>query len=154
TSLPAIRLPSAILGTACIPLLYGLGVLSVGPEAGAAAAAMLAFDGYQVFWSRVARMFVPACFLGLASTLLLLWITGNPERRRYWIAIYVILILAGVATHVFFWTLFLTQMIWTFVNARQYRALPDICRAQLLALLAGCPLLAMAAYQSGTTVAT
>ena len=153
TSLPAIRLPSAILGTACIPLLYALGVLTVGPLAGAIAAAMLAFSGYHVFWSRVARMFALDCFLGLAATVLLLWIVRRSRPRDWWLAVYALLIVAGVATHVFFWPLFAVHMVWAFANARGRVLLPDLCRTQIAALLLGSPFLAFAAYQSATTVA-
>ena len=72
TSLTAIRLPSAVLGTLCIPLVFALGTMIAGPVAGGAAAAFLAFSGYHVFWSQVARMFALGCFLSLASTVLLL----------------------------------------------------------------------------------
>jgi hypothetical protein len=153
TSLRAMRLPSALLGTACIPLVYVLGGMTVGPAAGAAAAAFLAFSGYHIFWSRVARMFALDCFLGLAATVLLLWIARHPGRSRFWLALYALLMLAGVATHVFFWTFFLVHIIWAFANARGSRQLPDICRTQVMAFLLGSPLIAFAAYQGGTTVA-
>jgi uncharacterized membrane protein len=66
TSLQSMRLPSALLGIACIPLLYALGVLLGRPLSGAVAATFLALSGYHIFWSQVARMFALGCFLGLA----------------------------------------------------------------------------------------
>src|SRR5208283_2310922 len=63
TSLRALRLPSAVLGTASIALVYVLGALIGAPVAGGVAAALVAFSGYQVFWSKVARMFALSCFL-------------------------------------------------------------------------------------------
>jgi hypothetical protein len=68
-------------------------------------------------------------------------------------AVYALLILAGVCTHVFFWTLFAVHMIWTLANAWGERFLPDLCRAQFLTLVLGSPLIAFAGYQSGNTVA-
>jgi hypothetical protein len=65
----------------------------------------------------------------------------------------VALILAGLATHVFFWTLFATHMIWALVRAWGSGELPEICRSQLLALILGSPFIAFLAYQSGNTVA-
>jgi hypothetical protein len=153
TSLRAIRLPSALLGTASIGLVYALGALIGASGSGAVAAALLAFSGPHVFWSKVARMFALACFLGLASTMLLLLIARGSRHRRILITLYVTVILAGVASHHFFWSILATQMIWAFGNAWGRVELPDVCRAQLLGLVLGSPLIAFSAYQSGTTVA-
>jgi hypothetical protein len=153
TSLRAMRLPSAVLGLACIPLLFWLGALAGRPLAGAFAAALLAVNGYHVFWSQVARMFALACFLGLASTVTLLLIVRGSRRRSWLTVLYVALILCGVATHVFFWSLFAVHLLWTLGNAWGKGGLPDFCRAQLIALILGSPLIAFAMYQSGNTVA-
>ena len=153
TSLRSLRLPSALLGLACIPLLYWLGVLMGSPLAGALAAALLALSGYHVFWTRVARMFSLECFLGLAATVVLLLIVTRGRARGLLTAVYVALVLAGVATDVYFWSLLAAHMVWTFGNALGKRELPAVCRAQLLALVLGSPLIAFAAYQSGNTVA-
>ena len=153
TSLRSLRLPSALLGLACIPLLYWLGVLMGSPLAGALAAALLAVSGYHVFWTRVARMFSLECFLGLAATVVLLLIVTRGRARGLLTAVYVALVLAGVATDVYFWSLLAAHMVWTFGHALRKRELPAICRAQFLALVLGSPLIAFAAYQSGNTVA-
>jgi hypothetical protein len=153
TSLRAIRLPSAFFGLACIPLIFCLGALAGRRLPGALAAVFLAASGYHVFWSQVARMFALACFLGLAASVLLLLIARDSQHRSILTAVYVVLILAGVATHVFFWSLFAIHIIWAFGNARGRPDLPCICRAQLCALVLGSPLIAFAAYQSGNTVA-
>ncbi|HEY7338377.1 MAG TPA: hypothetical protein VH639_26055 [Bryobacteraceae bacterium] len=153
TNLGAIRLPSAILGWLCIPLVYALGAMMGRPLSGSLAALLLAASGYHVFWSHVARMFAQACFLGLAATVLLLWIARGARRQALLGACYIALILAGAATHVFFWTLFATHIVWAFARARSAAVLPGICRAQLLGLILGSPLIAFLAYQSGNTVA-
>jgi hypothetical protein len=153
TSLRAMRVPSALLGLGCVALVYALGSLVGRPLSGGLAAFMLAASGYHVFWSKVARMFAQGCFLGLASTVLLVLIVRGTKHRTLLSTVYVILILAGVATHVFFWGLFATHLLWTFANAAPAKHLSAIARAQLLALILGSPLLAFAAYQSGNTVA-
>jgi uncharacterized membrane protein len=151
--LTAIRLPSALFGVACIPLIFWLGSLAGWRISGGVAATLLAFNGYHLFWSKVARMFALGCFLGLAASVLLLLLARGSRRPGILITLYIIVILAGTATHVFFWSLFATHMIWAFANASGRRELPEICRAQLLALILGSPLIAFAAYQSGNTVA-
>jgi hypothetical protein len=84
---------------------------------------------------------------------LLLLIAQSSRRRTILLIAYVMVMLAGVATHVFFWSLFTAHMLWAFSNAAGRPQLPDLCRAQLLALVLGSPLIAFAAYQSGNTVA-
>jgi hypothetical protein len=153
TSLRAIRLPSALFGTASILLIYAIGAITAGPAAGAVAAALLAFHGFPVFWSQVGRMFALDCFLGLAATLLLIWIARGSRFRKLLTLLYIALVLAGVGSHVFFWGLFAIHMVWAFANSLGRRELPDLCRAQLITLIAGSPLIAFAAYQSGNTVA-
>jgi hypothetical protein len=153
TRLSTIRFPSAFLGFACVPLLFCLGALAGYRLPGALAALFLAVNGYHVFWSQVARMFALACFLGLAASVLLLLIARGSRYRAILTTVYLALILAGVATHVFFWGLFAAHILWAFANARTSPALPFLCKAQLLALVLGSPLIAFAAYQSGNTVA-
>ena len=155
TSLRALRLPSALLGIACIPLLAWLGMLAGNARAGLLAAALLAVNGYHVFWTRVARMFSLACFLALLATILLVLLTDpGRRRRRLLMAAYVLALLAGVATHVFFWTVIATHLLWALGNAWARKGpFPDLGAAQILAVLLGSPFLAFAAYQSGTTVA-
>jgi uncharacterized membrane protein len=153
TSLSAIRLPSALLGIASIPLIFWFGSLAGCRMAGSVAAALLAFSGYHVFWSKVARMFALGCFLGLAASVLLLLIARSSRSRPILITAYVLTVVAGVATHVFFWSLFAAHVVWAFSNAAGRGKLPDLCRAQLLALVLGSPLIAFAVYQSGNTVA-
>jgi hypothetical protein len=153
TSLLAIRLPSALLGIGCIVLLYVLGGLIDRPVAGGVAAALLALSGFHVFWSQVARMFALSCFLGICATVLLVWMVRNDRPRPLAAAAYVALILIGTATHVFFWGLFATHVLWTLGNSWGRGYLPMICRAQLAGLALGSPFIAFAGYQSGNVVA-
>lgn len=62
----ALRLPSAILGTANIFALYWLGSMTVGRVAALLAAAFLALSGFHVWYSQEARMYA---LLALAATL-------------------------------------------------------------------------------------
>jgi hypothetical protein len=90
------RLPSAVLGTACIPLVYAVGSVTLGE---ASAAALLAFSGYHVFWSQVARIFAMECSLGLSATALLLWIARSPRPKRLHVAVYAALMLAVLSAY-------------------------------------------------------
>jgi len=155
TSIWSIRLPSALLGIACVPLLFWLATLTEQRMVGWLAAALLAVNGFHVFWSKVARMFSLACFLGLLATILLVRLARESRPRRTLQVAYVLVILLGLASHIFFWALFLTHILWTFLNAWSRKtSMPGLCKLQILILILGSPLLAFAAYQSGSPLAT
>lgn len=151
----SVRLPSALLGTACIPLVFWLGAITRQRTAGWIAAALMAVNGYQVFWSQVARMFTLACFLGLLATILLLRIARQSHVSRSLRALYVMVLLLGLCTHVFFWLILAAHMLWTFLNGwNQKQAMPGALKLQFLVLILGSPLLAVSAYQAGNTLAS
>ena len=155
TSAWSMRLPSALLGTACIPLVFWLGVLTRQTAAGWIAATLMAVNGHQIFWSQVARMFTLACCLGLLATILLLRIAKQDCAPRSLQALYVAVLLLGLCTHIFFWLILAAHMMWTFLNAwSQRQPMPGAARLQFLALILGSPLLASSAYQSANTLAT
>ena len=154
TSAWSIRLPSALLGTACIPLVFWLGVITRQTAAGWIGAALMAVNGHQVFWSQVARMFTLACCLGLLATILLLRIASPSHASRSLQFLYVAALLLGLCTHVFFWLILAAHMSWTFLNAwGQRQAIPGAAKLQFLVLILGSPLLAFSAYQNGNTLA-
>jgi len=151
----SIRLPSALLGTACIPLVFWLGTLTRQTAAGWIAAALMAVNGHQVFWSQIARMFTLACCLGLLATILLLHIAKQSHASWSLQFPYVAILLVGLCTHVFFWLILAAHMLWTLLNSwSQRQALPSAAKLQFLALILGSPLLAFSAYQNGNTLAT
>lgn len=154
TSARAIRLPSAILGTACIPLVFWLGTLTRRRTAGWIAAILLAVNAHQIFWSQVARMFTLACFLGLLATTLLVLLAKGSRAPKALGFLYVLVILLGICSHIFFWALFGTHILWTLFNAwSQRQPLPGIWKLQTLAFILGSPFLAFATYQNGNELA-
>jgi Dolichyl-phosphate-mannose-protein mannosyltransferase len=155
TSAWSIRLPSALLGTACIPLVLWLGLLSRQEAAGWIAATLVAVNGHHIFWSRIARMFTLACCLGLVATVLLLRIAKQDRVSPILGFLYVAVLLLGLCTHIFFWVILAAHMLWTLLNACKARGpLPGAAKLQFLTLILGSPLLAFSAYQNGNTLAT
>jgi Dolichyl-phosphate-mannose-protein mannosyltransferase len=153
TSPTAMRLPSALFGIACIPLMFWLGVLTQQRAAGWIASGLLAVNGQHVVWSELARMYSLACFLGLLATILLLLMAKNATGTRGLGFLYVLVILLGVSVHIFFWLLLGTHILWTLLNAWSERLpFPGAGRFQILALILGSPFLASAAYQTGNTL--
>jgi Dolichyl-phosphate-mannose-protein mannosyltransferase len=155
TSAWSVRFPSALFGTACIPLVFWLGVMIRQTAAGWIAAALVAINGHQVFWSQVARMFTLASFLGLLAAILLLYLARQDQSPRWLQFVYVFVLLAGLCTHIFFWMILAAHILWTTVNAEaEKRPMPGALKLQLLAVILGSPLLAFSAYQNGNTLAT
>jgi 4-amino-4-deoxy-L-arabinose transferase-like glycosyltransferase len=155
TSVWALRLPSVLLGVACVPLLFWLGTLTGQRTAGWVAASLLAVHGHHVFWSQVARMFTLVCFLGLLATCLLLVMAKAYQAPKWLGFLYVLVVLLGVCSHIFFWALVGTHIFWTLFNASDQRqTLPCAGRLQLIAVILGSPLLAFAAYQNANELAT
>jgi len=154
TSTWAMRLPSALLGMACIPLVFWLGMLTRQPGAGWIAAALVAVNGHLVFWSRIARMFTLACFLGLLATILLLKIAQHGRASTTLKFLYAAIMLLGLCTHIFFWLILAAHMFWTLASAWSHnQPLPGAVKLQFLILILGSPLLASSAYQNGNTLA-
>jgi len=154
TSIWSIRLPSALLGIACIPLLFWLASLAGQRTAGWVGAALLAANGPHVFWSKVARMFSLACFLGVLATILLLLLARETRPRPTLQIGYMLVILLGLASHIFFWALFITHMFWTLLNAwGKSQRIAGVSKLQILTLILGSPLVAFGVYQSSSPVA-
>jgi 4-amino-4-deoxy-L-arabinose transferase-like glycosyltransferase len=149
TSPFAIRLPSALFGVASIVLIYLLGRREGGTTTGLLAAALLALNGHHVYWSQIARMYTLACFLGLLSTLLVLRLSRGGSRSLPALILYCLSTLAGVATVIFYWPIFLVQILWVFCTSGRRTAMPPLLRWQLVLLMLASPLCAVAAYQSG-----
>jgi 4-amino-4-deoxy-L-arabinose transferase-like glycosyltransferase len=88
----AARLPSLILGTAAVPLLYWLGRRWFSPRAGLVAAALLAFSPEGIVWGGRARMYA---MLQLLVILLVFFAyqgcSGEGRPRWRWLALLTLL---------------------------------------------------------------
>jgi len=154
TNLTALRLPSVLFGVASIGLVYWLGLLIGQRVPGCIAALLLAFNGYATVLSQTADTYSLACFLSLLATILLILLSQETSRRRVIEFCYGAVMLVGLASHHFFWALLATQMIWVIANAWvQERRLPRLLNIQILVMLLGSPLLALARLQSLNQVA-
>jgi mannosyltransferase len=94
----AVRLPSAVAGLLTIPLMYLVGLRTLGQRAGLLAAGLLAISPYHVWYSQEAKMYSMAVLLTLLSTALLIESLRRNERR--WWAGYVIVTTLGFYFHV------------------------------------------------------
>jgi len=146
----ALRLPSVLFGVACIVLIYVLCLLEENRFTGLLAAGMLAFNGLHIYWSQEAKLYIMGCFLGLLSTVFLVLMPKGGARQKIAQFVYLGSTLAGLATTVYFWPIFITHMLWTLTEDwRKKTDIPRLFRLQILIFILGSPLLAVAAYQGG-----
>jgi 4-amino-4-deoxy-L-arabinose transferase-like glycosyltransferase len=150
SSILALRLPSVLFGVASILLIYVLARYTEDTVTALLAAAMLALNGLHLYYSQTARMYAMACFLGLVSTVLLVIMVKQGARPLTYRVLYVIVTVGGLATHVYFWPLFVTQALWVLVTSlRSQHSLLGLFRLQIFTFILATPLVAIAAYQSG-----
>jgi 4-amino-4-deoxy-L-arabinose transferase-like glycosyltransferase len=92
-----VRVPSLLAGTATIPLLYVLGVRTVGRTAALAGTAVLALSPFALFYSDEARAYATLMLLIVVSTLAL--VSALASRRRGWWVLFAISSCAALYTH-------------------------------------------------------
>lgn len=92
-----IRLPSLILGTATLPLLYLVGRETVGRWAGVIAATIMAVSPFAVFYGVEGRPYATLTFFAVLSTLALL--RAVESGRWQWWATYAVAAAAAAYTH-------------------------------------------------------
>lgn len=149
TSLLAVRLPSVLLGAASILLIAVLAKLEENRTTALLAASLLAFNGYHILWSQIARPATVACFLGLLSTTLLLLVARGGRWQRAWLILYSITTLIGLATLYYFWPIFAIHILWVFLTAWSRRPMTlGLLRSQFLILVLASPLVTLVIFQS------
>lgn len=133
----ALRLPSALLGTLSIPLMYHLARDLEGPQrrgwnSGLLAAALLALNPFHIWFSREARNYQLVFFLSL---LLLILFHQLLQGRRRWLVFTLVSALAYL-THYFSVLLVAVQFLYFLMNyRRRYRLFPRWLLAQVVAAL-------------------
>ena len=92
-----LRLPALIAGIGSIPLVYAVGVRTVGRGAGLLAATLTTLSPFMIFYSAEARGYGVLIAFVLLSTLALL-LAIDDGRRRWWVA-YAALVCLAAYTH-------------------------------------------------------
>lgn len=144
-----LRLPSLLAGLATIPLVYLIGLRTVGRAPALLAAAFTTLSPFMIFYSAEARGYAVMMALVAASTLsMLLAVDGG--RARWWVA-YAVATAAAVYTHytcVFLLAVQFLWLLWTHPEARRAAVLSTgAAAAGFLPWLPG----ALADFDSPTT---
>jgi uncharacterized membrane protein len=115
-----LRLPSVLAGTATIPLVYTLGLRSVGRRAGLVAAAFTCLSPFMIYYSSEARAYGLLMFFVTCAVLSML-LALDTGRRRYWVC-YAVASAAAFYTHytgVFVLGVAFVWLLWTHPGARR-----------------------------------
>lgn len=114
-----VRLPSLLAGIALIPLIYALGLRTLGRGVGLTAATLAALSPFLAWYSIEVRAYSLAIALVAASTLcLLIALEGN--RTRWWVA-FAALSCAAMYTHYTAAYPLLAQLAWVLWFHREAR---------------------------------
>ncbi|MGI9184448.1 MAG: glycosyltransferase family 39 protein [Solirubrobacteraceae bacterium] len=119
-----IRVPSLVLGTATVPVVYAVGRQSVGARAGLIAAAIMAVAPFAVFYGVEARPYASMTFFVALSTLALLRAV-RPGTSRGWWTLYTLAAAAAAYSHYTAIFLLAGQALWSLW----------VCRARVTAAL-------------------
>ena len=93
----SIRIPSVLLGTATVPIVFLLGLRTLGRAAALVAAGLIALSPFAIYYGIEARGYgALMCFSALSALVLVLAVETN--RARWWIA-YGLAVAAVLYTH-------------------------------------------------------
>jgi 4-amino-4-deoxy-L-arabinose transferase-like glycosyltransferase len=105
-----LRAPALLAGTATIPLVYALGLRSVGRRAALLAAALTALSPFMIYYSAEARAYGLMMFLLACSTLSML-LAIDTQRKRYWV-LFAVFSAAAFYTHYTSAFVLAVQLLW------------------------------------------
>jgi 4-amino-4-deoxy-L-arabinose transferase-like glycosyltransferase len=121
------RAPSLLAGVATVPIIYLLGLRSVGRPAALVATAITALSPFMIYYSAEARGYALMMFLVALSTLAML-VAVDTRRARWWV-VYAVCSCAAVYTHytcVFALGAQLLWLLWAHPEARKPALLANI----------------------------
>jgi 4-amino-4-deoxy-L-arabinose transferase-like glycosyltransferase len=124
------RLPSLLAGTATIPVIYLLGLRTVGRSAALAATAFVSLSPFMIYYSAEARGYALMMLLVALSTLSLL-LAIDTRRASWWVA-YAVCSSAAVYTHytcVFALGAQYVWVLWSHPEARGRATLANLAAA-------------------------
>jgi 4-amino-4-deoxy-L-arabinose transferase-like glycosyltransferase len=127
-----IRVPSVLVSTATVPLLYALGSRTVGRAAALVGAALFALAPFDLFYGSEARGYSAVVFLCAASTLSLLELVRSGRRR--WVVALALTVAGAAYTHYTVAFVLLVQLGWALWRHRE-RTRPVLAAYGAAALL-------------------
>jgi uncharacterized membrane protein len=127
-----IRVPSLVLGTAAVVVVYEIGRLTVGRVAGLIGAAVMALSPFAVFYGVEARPYATMTFFVALSTLALLRAVAT--RSRWWWLLYVGAAAAAAYSHYTCIFVLAAQAAWSLWACRDRLREPLIANGLIVLL--------------------
>ena len=124
------RFPSLLAGVATIPVVYLLGLRTVGRTAAVTGAAVVALSPFTIYYSAEARGYALVILLVALSTLAML-LAADRHRPGWW-AIYAVASCAAMLTHytaAFPLAAQLAWLLWAESEARRPALIANVCAA-------------------------
>jgi hypothetical protein len=124
------RLPALLAGVATIPVVYLLGVRTVGRTAALVAAAVVTLSPFTIYFSTEARGYALMIFLVAVSTLAMLLAVDRSGWR--WWTLYAVASCAAMYTHytaAFVLATQLAWLLWTRPDQRRPALIANVCAA-------------------------
>jgi 4-amino-4-deoxy-L-arabinose transferase-like glycosyltransferase len=112
-----IRVPSLVLSTTTVPLLYALGASTVGRRAALIGTALFAIAPFDLFYGSEARAYSTVAFFCTASTLSLIQLVRTGSRR--WIVALAVTTAGAAYTHYVVVFVLAAQLAWALWWHRQ-----------------------------------
>jgi hypothetical protein len=128
----SIRLPSLVLGTATIPLIYVLGRDTVGRPAGVIGAAIVGTAPFSIYYGIEARPYATMVFFVTLSTLALVHAVRSDSRA--WWAVYAVAAAGAAYSHYTAIFVLIVQWVWSLWAARNRIREPVIAGAVAVVL--------------------
>jgi len=113
-----LRLPSALFGIGSLPLCYILAKQLTSKRVAVFTIFVLAISPLHIWYSQEGRMYSQLIFLMLLSSVVLLKAL-QPLKLRWW-ALYVLVVTAGMYTHVFMALAVIVQVLWVLMYQRRH----------------------------------
>lgn len=135
----ALRLLSALAGTALVPVAYGIGSRVGGARVGLATAALVAVNPLLIWFSQEARSYELVALLSAAG--LLAFLRALDDDRPRALAWWALLSALALCTHYFACFVLVPQIVWLLWRDPRRRALPAALLALALVALALLPML-------------
>ncbi len=127
-----VRLPSLILSTATIPLVYLIGREVAGRAVGLIGAAVLAASPFSMYYGIEARPYATMAFFVALSTLAL--IRAVRTGSAWWWVAYTLAAAAAAYTHYTSIFVLVTQVLWSLWACRNYLGKPVVAAGMIAVL--------------------
>jgi 4-amino-4-deoxy-L-arabinose transferase-like glycosyltransferase len=135
----AIRLPSLILGTATVPLVFAIGRRAVGPGAALVATALMALSPFAVWYGVEARAYATMVFAVAVSMYGLLRALDSERPARAWWLVFVIASASALYAHYTAAFVLATQVAWGLWSSRGSGRWREVALAGCLVFVAYLP---------------